>query len=81
MAVTKAHSFACHKSAVLTLINGLVPPSACDVINFLQQDIDRTAANVACEHMCHKRALFRSLIPNLIPNSKKKIENFNTANV
>ena len=44
MAVTKAHSFACHKSAVLTLINGLVPPSICDVINFLQRDVDRPAA-------------------------------------
>ena len=79
MVVTKAHSFECHKSALLTLINGLVPPSACDVINFLQQDIDRTAANVACEHMCHKRALFRSLITNLIPNSRRDVTTLNAS--
>ena len=36
--LTQEH-FACHKSAVLTLINGLVPPSICDVINFLQRDM------------------------------------------
>ena len=68
MVVTKAHSFTCHKSAVLTLINGLVPPSICDVIDFLQRDVDQPAAccyntynrvhsNPTQEHICKAKTM------------------------